>query len=283
MEESSSALRRRNRAMEGTVLRANGAGFPAARQRPTPGSQSKALSTCGKGGESRLLPRRALSPPPSRASQAAPNPTAPTPQALTTRSRGPPTTEESVGPRQPRLGRSRPRPGRRPAALGWQRPCLEPQPRPGHPRPTAKASEATAGPEVSAPAAATGRVSIDVRCCQGLARPRTGSSNPSGADHAAWCIEGCGPRPAPGGDDRRFARCVGVVQLGGAGEGEAALVPTQPPEATGRGDFYSDTAVAGLCLVMVTARPPRLPPAQRWRRPGLGDGGGARARPWRGE
>lgn len=74
----------------------------------------------------------------------------------------------------------------------------------------------------------------------------------------------------------------------GVGEGGAAPVPTLPPEAPGRGDFYSDTASARLCLVMVTCArsapptPTPTPPAQRWRRRGLGDGGGARARPWRG-
>lgn len=64
----------------------------------------------------------------------------------------------------------------------------------------------------------------------------------------------------------------GVVQLGdsgGAGEREAALLPTPPKEARVRGDFYSDTAEAGLCLVMVTARTPCLPPAR--------SDGGARA------
>lgn len=45
-------------------------------------------------------------------------------------------------------------------------------------------------------------------------------------------------------------------------------MPTQPREARGRGDFYSDTAVAGLCLVMVTARAPRLPPCAAMEAPG---------------
>lgn len=72
-----------------------------------------------------------------------------------------------------------------------------------------------------------------------------------------------------------------LVTAGGGGG--AAPLSSQPPEARGRGDFYCDTAGAGLCLVMVTCALRASPRAQRWRRPGLGGGGGARARPWRGE
>ena len=66
------------------------------------------------------------------------------------------------------------------------------------------------------------------------------------------------------------ARVVQLGDSGGAGEREAALLPIQPREARVRGDFYSDTAGAGLCLVMVTARTPCLPPRAAMEEPGPG-------------
>lgn len=58
-----------------------------------------------------------------------------------------------------------------------------------------------------------------------------------------------------------------MATAGGVGEGGEGPVPAPPLEARDRGDFYSDTASARLCLVMVTcarsappsAAPPSLP------------------------
>lgn len=94
----------------------------------------------------------------------------------------------------------------------------------------------------------------------GLARPRTGNADPRGADHAAL---------AAGMDAVLAAR--GTCSL--------ATAAGRGGERPGRGDFYSDTAAAALLSHGDRAPPPAL----RWRRPGLGGGGGARARPWRGE
>lgn len=64
-----------------------------------------------------------------------------------------------------------------------------------------------------------------------------------------------------------------LATAGGVGEGGEGPVPAPPPEAGGRRDFYSDTASARLCLVMVTcarSAPPSAPPP-----PGQSDGGAA--------
>lgn len=59
--------------MKGTVRRGNGLSWPCALDR-RPASRPWAPGVCGKGGESRLLSRRALSPPPSRVSRGLPSP-----------------------------------------------------------------------------------------------------------------------------------------------------------------------------------------------------------------
>lgn len=55
-----------------------------------------------------------------------------------------------------------------------------------------------------------------------------------------------------------------MATAGGVGEGGEGPVPAPPLEARDRGDFYSDTASARLCLVMVTcarsAPPSAAPP-----------------------
>ena len=100
-----------------------------------------------------------------------------------------------------------------------------------------------------------------------------------GSDHAAGCAAVLGPAATTGAVVAALGlRNRATASVGGGG----GAAP--PREAWGRGDFYSDTAGARLCLVMVTCARSAPPPcALRWRRPGLGDGGGARARPWRGE
>lgn len=67
-----------------------------------------------------------------------------------------------------------------------------------------------------------------------------------------------------------MAAAPGLRSLATAGGGGgAAPLSSQPPEARGRGDFYCDTAGAGLCLVMVTCARSAPPPAR--------SDGGARA------
>lgn len=118
------------------------------------------------------------------------------------------------------------------------------------------------------------------------------ASNPGsdsrGASHAARCAEGSGPCPRPTAMTDAVVAALGLRRLSTAlavGDGGNRPCVNPAAEAQGRRDFYSDTAGARLCLVMVTCARSAPPPprAQRWRRRGLGDGGGALARPWQGE
>lgn len=69
--------------------------------------------------------------------------------------------------------------------------------------------------------------------------------------------------PTPRRDDRRYCRRSGVTQLGDSRRGgREASVPTQLLAAQRRGGFYSDTAGARLCLVMVTCARSAPPPAR---------------------
>lgn len=65
-----------------------------------------------------------------------------------------------------------------------------------------------------------------------------------------------------------------LATAGGVGEGGEGPVPAPPLEARDRGDFYSDTASARLCLVMVTcarsAPPSAAPPLPRRSDGGIG-------------